>query len=511
MNFSAKTAMAAIISAAAIITSAAGAESRLPRSTAAEQGIDPHAIELLVDSLQAIPKTEIHHLMIVRNGYVVAEAHNAPWQASDVHTLFSCSKTMVSLAVGIAISENRLRLTDRVASFFPDMLPDTITDAMAALTVRDLLTMDAGAYTPQDIHRHDTCWERAFLNNTKLGTDKRFRYDSFCTYMLAGIVQRVSGSHSLLAYLRPRLLDPLGIDDADWELSPTGINTGGWGMRLHVESMAKIGQMILDGGKWNGRQIVPADYVAEMQKVQIEWHPGKEPSDLNQGYGYQMWRCLEPGVARADGAYGQYIIVDPARRLVVAMNGISLDHGPYDELACVWRQLMPGVSDSPIKVNAKQQRSLEKKLATLTLPTLKGKAQGPTFNLTLADNQLSISSLQLLPANGSRTMVVTMADGTCDSIPLGHKQWARHTTLMAPPYTNGAFSLPLTRISGHTLPYSTGGCYGYSANTFTARVAYTNWFSTRTFTVSGLNSQQPTVTITDNFAPGKPVTIPCKN
>ncbi len=492
----------------ALTTATAMAETLLPRSTAAEQGIDPKAIELLIDSLQALPKTELHHLMVVRNGYVVAEAHNAPWRQGEVHTLFSCSKTLTALAVGIAIDNNQLRLTDRVASFFPELLPDTISKTMASLTVRDLLTMDAGAYTPGDLPLHSSNWEQAFLSNPKLGTDKRFRYDSFCTYTLSAIVQRVTGQ-TTLHYLRERLFNPLGIDEADWELSPTGVCTGGWGLRLGLESMAKIGQMMLNGGKWNDRQVVSAQWIAEMQKVQIEWHPGKEPSDLNQGYGYQMWRCLEPGVARADGAYGQYIIVDPAKRLVVAMNGISLDRGPYDELRCVWRQLMPGVKEAPITPNAKKQKSLERKLASMSTPTVKGSANGGTFNLALNSNSLGLSSLQLLGGKGERTLIVTMTDGTCDSIPLGHKLWARHTTRMAPPFFNGAFTLPLTSISGHTLPYTTAGCFAYErkGDTFMAQVVYTNWISTRTITVDNLGTESPTITVTDNFQPGKPVII----
>lgn len=494
----------------ATATQGATAESRLPRSTAAEQGIDPQAIERLVDSLQALPKTEIHHLMIVRNGYVVAEGHNAPWRQGEVHTLFSCSKTLTSIAVGMAIGDNRLRLTDRVAAFFPDILPDTVSEALATLTVRHLLTMDAGAHTPGDLPLHHRNWEQAFWANPKLGSDHRFRYDSFCTYMLSAIVQKVTGK-TVVQYLRERLFAPLGIDEADWQLSPSGVCTGGWGLRLGLEAMAKIGQMMLNGGKWNGEQVVPAEWVADMQKVQIEWHPGNKPSDLNQGYGYQMWRCLEPSVARADGAYGQYIIVDPAKQLVVAINGISLDHGPYDELRCVWQQLMPGVKDAPLRQNAKRQQSLDRKLASMSIPTLDGNAAGRDFNLSLTDNASGISTLQLIGGNRQRTLVVTMTDGTCDSIALGHKQWARHTTRMAPPFFNGAFSLPLTSISGHTIPYTTAGCYAYDRKhgTFTARVVYTNWISSRTFTVGKLDTDAPVVTITDNFKPDKPVVITC--
>ena len=508
------TIMAAAMTTIGVLTAAASTS--LPHATPASQGIDPKAVITLVDSLQALPATEIHHLMIVRNGHIVAEGHTAPFQRTDKHTLFSCSKTMMSLAVGIAIGENRLRLTDRMASFFPNALPDTIGDGLASLTVRHLLTMDAGAYTPTNLPMQASNWERAFLANPKLGTDHRFRYDSFCTYMLSAIVQRVTGQ-TVLNYLRPRLLQPLGITEADWEQSPSGVCVGGWGMRLTVESMAKVGQLMLDGGKWEGRQIVPAQWVAEMQKTQIEWHPGNEPSDLNQGYGYQMWRCLEPGVARADGAYGQFIIIDPKRQLVVAINGISLDRGPYAELRCVWRQLMPGVKDAPLKPNAKLQRAMERKLGAMALPALAGKASakqlaGPS-TMRLERNELAISSITLAPSGkGMMAMTIVMDDGATDTIPLRHSGWARHTTSMAPPFFNGTFSLPLTSIKGLNPPYSTAGCYAADGHgTVTARVAYTNWISSRTFTFSGLGTANPTITVTDNFNPGKQHTLRCKN
>lgn len=508
------TIMAAAMTTISVLTAAASTS--LPHATPASQGIDPKAIITLVDSLQALPATEIHHLMIVRNGHIVAEGHTAPFERTDKHTLFSCSKTMTALAVGIAIGENRLRLTDRVASFFPDELPDTIGDGLASLTVRHLLTMDAGAYTPADLPMRADNWTRAFLANPKLGTDHRFRYDSFCTYMLSAIVQRVTGQ-TVLNYLRPRLLQPLGITEADWEQSPDGVCVGGWGMRLTVESMAKVGQMMLNGGKWDGRQIVPAQWVAEMQKTQIEWHPGNEPSDLNQGYGYQMWRCLEPGVARADGAYGQFIIIDPKRQLVVAMNGISLDRGPYAELRCVWRQLMPGVNDAPLPANAKLQRAMERKLAAMALPTLPGKASAKQLQnpvtLRLEHNELAMSGISLaMRGKGIMAMTIVMDDGTTDTIPLRHGGWARHTSSMAPPFFNGAYSLPRTSIKGLNPPYSTAGCYAANADgSVTARVVYTNWISSRTFTFNGLGSSSPTVTVTDNFAPGKPLTLRCSN
>jgi len=144
--------------------------------------------------------------------------------------------------------------------------------------------------------------------------------------MASAIVTKVTGQ-KVIDYLQPRLFEPLGITGEDWETSPQGANTGGWGLRLKTEDMAKFGQLYLQGGKWNGKQILPEAWVKEATTMKIMQDPDapqgkKDSSDWLQGYCYQMWRCRHNGV-RADGAFGQYIIMLPDEDAVIAIKRLT--------------------------------------------------------------------------------------------------------------------------------------------------------------------------------------------
>ena len=294
---------------------------------------------------------DIHSVMIVKDGNVIYSR----WQSQGVdtvpHVLHSVSKTFTSTAVGLAIADGKMALTDKVIDFFPDKLPEEVSENLKAMTVRDLLTMSCGHDVEPTNRGADIDWVTEFLAHPvehEPGTF--FRYNSMGTYMLSAIVQKMTGE-KLVDYLTPRLFEPLHIDKPHWEESPQGINCGGWGLYLKTEDLAKMGQLLLQKGEWNGQQIVPAEWVAEMSKKQVESiNPGtrmeqaaergmtKETSDWMQGYGYQMWRC-RPGCFRADGSRGQYILVIPDKNAVIA---ITSDVGDLQgELNLVWNHILP--------------------------------------------------------------------------------------------------------------------------------------------------------------------------
>jgi len=216
----------------------------LPRSLPETQGV---ASQGLIDFVNAVEKADLnlHSLMVVRHGQVVAEGWWAPYAAPLKHTLYSLSKSFTSTAVGMAVAEKKLTLDDPVVSFFPGKVPATVSPNLAAMRVRDLLTMSTGHdkdTTPQMLTAADKDWAKAFLAQPvdhKPGT--HFVYNSGATYMLSDIVQLKTGQ-PVLDYLKPRLFDPLGISGADWETDPTGVDTGGWGLRVRTEDIAKFGQ-----------------------------------------------------------------------------------------------------------------------------------------------------------------------------------------------------------------------------------------------------------------------------
>jgi len=296
---------------------------------------------------------DIHSVMIVRDGSVIYSHWQSEGADSVPHVLHSVSKTFTATAVGLAIADGKMALTDKIVDFFPDKLPAEVSDNLKAMTVRDLLTMTCGHDVEPSFRNGNAGddWISAFLAHPVEHEPGTFYlYNSLGTYMLSAIVQQVTGE-KIVDYLTPRLFEPLHIDKPNWEESPQGINTGGWGLYLKTEDLAKMGQLLLQKGEWNGRQLIPADWVAEMSKKQVESiNPGtrleeaeakgmtKETSDWMQGYGYQMWRC-RPGCFRADGARGQYIIVVPDKNAVVAITSNVADL--QGELNLVWSRIFP--------------------------------------------------------------------------------------------------------------------------------------------------------------------------
>ena len=296
---------------------------------------------------------DIHSVMLVKDGQVIY----SHWQSQGIdsvpHVLHSVSKTFTATAVGLAISEGKMSLTDKIVSFFPDKLPKEQSENLKAMTVRDLLTMSCGHDVEPSFRnaKPDQDWVEVFLAHPVVHKPGTFYlYNSLGTYVLSAIVQQVTGE-KVVDYLNTRLFEPLHIDKPKWEESPQGINTGGWGLWLKTEDLAKMGQLLLQKGEWNGRQLIPAEWVAEMFKKQVESiNPGtrmeeaegkgmtKETSDWMQGYGYQMWRC-RPGCFRADGARGQYIIVIPERNAVIAITSDVEDL--QGELNLVWERILP--------------------------------------------------------------------------------------------------------------------------------------------------------------------------
>lgn len=303
-------------------------------------------------SAAAKAKLDVHSVMIVKDGAVIYSHWQSKGAPNVPHVLHSVSKTFTATAVGLAIAEGRLNLTDKVVSFFPDKLPNEVSDNLMAMTIRDLLTMTCGHDDEPNQSKREE-WVKTFLAHPVKHTPGTFYlYNSLDTYMLSAIVQKVTGE-KVLDYLTTRLFEPLHIDKPRWDESPQGISAGGWGLYLKTEDLAKMGQLLLQNGKWKGKQIIPAEWVYEMSKKQVESiNPGtrleqaeergmtKETSDWMQGYGYQMWRC-RPGCFRADGARGQYIIVVPDKNAVIAITSDVEDL--QGELNLVWEKILPAI------------------------------------------------------------------------------------------------------------------------------------------------------------------------
>ncbi|KAA6343203.1 6-aminohexanoate-dimer hydrolase [termite gut metagenome] len=299
---------------------------------------------------------DVHSLMVLQHGKVIAEFWQGEGAPDKPHVMHSVSKTFTATAIGFAVSEGKLNVTDKVISFFPDKLPAEVSPYLAELEIRHLLTMSAGQAFGADNRATNYSgkddWVQTFLSLpivNKPGT--QHSYNSMATYMLSAIIQKVSGE-KLIDYLTPRLFQPLNIVGAAWEESPQGINFGGWGLYIKTEDMAKLGQLFLQKGSWNGKQLLPESWIEEATALHIASLPaGTTPekakdldateNDWMQGYGYQMWRCRHNGV-RADGAYGQFIIIlSEQDALIVATSNVK---DMPAELNLFWKYILPLVS-----------------------------------------------------------------------------------------------------------------------------------------------------------------------
>lgn len=389
-----------------VVFAAESAGSAVPRSLPQQQGVSPAGI---LDFLAAIETSgqSLHSLMVLRHGQVVAEGWWAPYATGLRHTLYSLSKSFTSTAVGLAADAGLLSVDDKVVSFFPQDVPSAVSDNLGAMRVKHLLMMGSGhakdALFVNGFIPPEQDWVKSILAQpVEFAPGTHFVYNNACSYLLSAIVQKASGQTEL-EFLGRRLFEPLGIVGADWEVGSRGINTGGWGLRVKTEDIARLGQLYLQRGMWNGKRLLSESWIDEATKLEIrnakEGDANAAMSDWAQGYGYQFWRCRNDGF-RGDGAFGQFCIVLPKQDAVIAITG---EYGDMQGvLNAVWKHLLPALDGKPeATIAGDAQSQLTIKLASLALPRPAGKASSPiaerakTAAFAIADNSMGIRNLKL--------------------------------------------------------------------------------------------------------------------
>ena len=443
----------------------------LPRSTPEEQGVPSKALVALFDSLHALPLTDMHAVVVMRHGKVIGEMYPKPYAPEYRHTMYSCSKPFVGIAVGLAIEDNRLRLDDRVAAIFPELLPDSVSKDLADMTVRHLLTMASGVKPDWNMRSRGKEWIRTFLSKPVEAPGTKYAYDSMVSYMLAAVVQKVTGK-KLTEYLQERVFTPMNVTEWAWEESPEGVNTGGWGVHIQPESLAKFGQLILNEGRWEGKQLVSAEWIREMCKKHRE--TGREV------YGYHIWHCGgHDGAVRADGALGQYVISVLDKDMVVVMTEATLGNG-RDQRRLIWDVLLPYIQDEPLPTNKKDYQKLLKKQDGYKLAEVKGKASSAFASnwenktIELGKNTFGWKSLKLNFGKKQVTLTVTETNGKTYELPFGFQQWMTTTFDAYPPYS----ITPIDRFKGLEGPYYASGSYAWiSKEELQLKAHYVNWVS----------------------------------
>lgn len=398
----------------------------LTRSTPEAEGIPSEAIADLFKALDE-GGYEVHGLMILRHDKVVAEHWWRPYGPQYLHAMYSATKSFTGAAVGFAVQEGLLKVSDKVQSFFPELMPEHPAPELSRLTVEHLLTMSAGHRATQypgsgaDQVRSFLAMDYAHEPGTS------FAYNITCSHVLSNIISRITGL-SLYEYLKPRLLDPLGINDIVWEMDLDGHNMGNGGMHSRTSDLAKFGIFLKNKGKWNGKQLLDPAWVEAMTTPHIFQRPGVSEEENNkddggQGYGYQVWMGRHNSY-RAIGGQNQLIMVIPEYDLVVASNGSIGDEAGFNDI--IYR-LLGSISDKKLKPNkgfdlnaAIADYELRKPFpVTRQQPTVTGR----TLRYKMHQNAYGITGIAFR-FDAAGNMYLTLESGTAvHNIPFGLDDW----------------------------------------------------------------------------------------
>lgn len=350
----------------------------LPRSTPEKQGISSAAISKFLQAIKDCGQ-EFHSLMILRHGHVVAEGWWAPYSSEHRMQLYSLSKSFTGTAIGLAVGEKLLSVDDPVVKFFPEYLPAQVSDNLAALKIRHLLSMSVGhgkdSILILEASAPGVPWEQTFLSlPVVFAPGSQFMYNSGASFMLSAIIKKVTGQ-SAHEYLKPRLYQPLNITNTTWGANFEGINMGASHLRMPTEDIAKFGQLYLQKGMWNGKQVISPEWVRQASAKQME--NGHNDSSWGYGYGFQFW-LNPPGGYRADGAFGQYSMVLPDQDAVVVITSESID--TKKTMQIVWDVLIPEMKPHKIQELGSAHSTLVNELRELKYDPPQLAAQSPLID-----------------------------------------------------------------------------------------------------------------------------------
>ncbi len=405
--------------------------STLPRSSPVDQRVDPAGILSFLDTLDARPDIEMHSFMLVRHGQVVAEGWWHPYSADRPHLLYSLSKSFTSTAAAFAAAEGLLNLDDTVISHFPEFDADITDPRSRSMRIRHIAAMASG-------HEQETRQEavekdpqepvRGFL---LIPPDRPpgsiFTYNQPCTYTLASIVQRNAGI-PMTRYLRPRLFDPLGIGEVGWH-TLAGREQGYTGLHARTEDIARLGQLYLQHGRWNGVQLISEDWVAQATSRQVGTADRQPNPDWRQGYGFQFWQSRHG--YRGDGAFGQFCVVLPEQDAVVATTAATTEMQAM--LDAMWTHLLPALGAAA--PDAGPQAQLAARLAGLGLPPYQAGASpadwapwlSQPFAVSAAnDEQLTLTAVRV-ERDGSEPRVTLEEAENALTVAVGTDGWTVST------------------------------------------------------------------------------------
>lgn len=335
-------------------------------------GISSKHIIDFIEALCRCPENqETHSFLLLRHGKLVCEGYFEPYSRETEHSVFSVSKSFTSIAIGFLFEEGMLDIHDYIYTYFPELIKDDINKENLKIRIHDLLCMSFGQ---QGSAVHDTAKRKDisdamlydfFYRNKDIECGEEFRYDSYGTYMLSALVKKITGMN-VVEYLMPRLFEPLDIKKPYYVKDELGINIGYSGMRLKARDLAKVGFCYLNGGKWNGIQVIPENWVKLASQKHISTENCGTGIDWQQGYCYQFWKGRY-NTTRLCGAYGQMCVIMPDYDAVLVVNsGYDNDKLGYI-LESFYENIMFKMQDKPLPEDKESFEKLEKILSELCI------------------------------------------------------------------------------------------------------------------------------------------------
>lgn len=339
-------------------------------STPESQGMDSSVLKTMLETVQT-QNYNIDSITVIRNGYLVLDASLFPYRQDSKHIIHSCTKSIVSILIGIAIDQDFIEgIQTPVLEFFPDRTVSNLDSDKKSLTLENLLTMTSGLecrdsylyrWSGLNEMRGSDDWVQFMLDlPMEAAPGTKFEYCNGASFLLSAIITETTGMSSN-EFAEINLFTPLGISDLSWPINPQGINIG-WGeLRMLPQDMAKIGYLYLNGGEWDGEQIVPTTWVEDSTRKYIS-------ATLEDGYGYQWW-VDNSGVYLALGYAGQFIFVVPEKELVVVFTSDLSDSDFYTPQNLLNDYIIPAaVSPDPLPENPAAEAALHQLIEDLSLP-----------------------------------------------------------------------------------------------------------------------------------------------
>lgn len=436
--------------------------------TPAAHGVDASGIGAFLDALERDPLVDPHGLIIQRHGRRIVEGYWAPHAVDRSRLVYSLSKSFTGTALGLQIGEGRLSLDDLVSDHLPEAFDDATDERTCRMKIRHIASMATG-------HDREMVLEATMADpddpvhglftiapDAEPGT--LFAYNQPPVLALATILQRLAGE-SLVDYLRPRMLDPLGVADFRWAQTSNGVDLGYSGVHTNLDAIARLGQLYLDDGVWHGDRLLPDGWVAEASSVQVA-NPQRDEPDWQLGYGFQLWMSRHG--YRGDGAFGQYMLVLPEQDAVVAL--FSCVEVMQPVLDAVWRHLLPAMGDVELAHTADDD-ALAGRLANLALPTAAERVGGGApgalaASFVRAPGSRSHPTVTAIDATGDR--IIIREDDHSIEVPLT-EQWAitdEYFASSASLLDNGRLAVDLALLA---TPHRLEIELDPSTNTFVAR------------------------------------------